>query len=81
MGLSAARSAINATPDLTRAERGGAEAKHGELGRDALEDGRVLFALRLELRVTRADELVDVQAQHVEHLVHGARRLLLGETE
>jgi len=58
--LSTQRSAINATPDLPRAERGGPEAKLREFAGNALEDDRVLLTLCLQLCVTSADELIDV---------------------
>jgi len=65
-------STVDATSDLTRVERWSPEAKHGKLCRNAFENDRVRFALRLQLGVTSTDELIDVQAQHVEYLVHRA---------
>ena len=66
------RLAIDPTPNLPRAQHGGPKAKHSQLAGNALEDYGVLFALRLELCVTSADELVYVEPQHIEHLIHRA---------
>jgi len=66
---------------LTRTEQWSLEAKPRKLARDTLEDGRILFALRLQLGVPSADELIYIQPQHVQHFIDGTRRLLLGEPE
>src|SRR6478735_8753797 len=79
--LGAQRLSIDTTTNLMGGERGRFEAQLGQLLRNAREDDRVLLALRLQLCVTSADELVNVEPQHVEHLIDRARRLLLGKTK